>query len=141
MGKSRDALTERERRFIELYMGRCRGNATQAAVEAGYAKRSAASIASENLKKPKIRRAIEQRIKRDPKVKDRVKLQEFWSSVVDGEGHWILARLRDRLKASELLGRSHAMFTDRHEVEAGDNLLELLRQAGLAGKQGGSNGG
>ena len=37
--------------------------------------------------------------------------------------------MRDRLKASELLGRSQADFTDRREAEAGRSLADLLSQS------------
>ena len=49
-------LTQKQRRFCEEYLVDL--NATQAAIRAGYAKRSASSIGHENRKKPKIQRYI-----------------------------------------------------------------------------------
>ncbi len=49
-------LTEKQKRFCEEYLVDL--NATQAAIRAGYSKKSAYSIGEENLKKPKIRNYI-----------------------------------------------------------------------------------
>jgi phage terminase small subunit len=49
-------LTGKQRLFVENYLAT--GNATQAAIGAGYSARTARSIASENLKKPAIAAAI-----------------------------------------------------------------------------------
>lgn len=46
-------LSDKQRRFVEEYAKDFNG--TQAAVRAGYSKRTAGKIASENLKKPEIR--------------------------------------------------------------------------------------
>ncbi|HEX7048642.1 MAG TPA: terminase small subunit [Longimicrobiales bacterium] len=54
-------LTAKQRRFIEEYC--VDFNATQAAIRAGYSKRTAYAIGAENLRKPQIREAIEQRLK------------------------------------------------------------------------------
>ena len=51
-------LNARQRAFVTAYIAN-RFNATAAAIEAGYSESSAASIGSENLKKPEIREAIE----------------------------------------------------------------------------------
>lgn len=47
------ALSEKQERFCELYVGECCGNGTEAAVRAGYTenRRSAAEIARQNLRK------------------------------------------------------------------------------------------
>lgn len=54
-------LTERQRRFVEAFIET--GNATEAAVLAGYSKKTAYSIGPENLKKPELKKAIEERMK------------------------------------------------------------------------------
>lgn len=49
-----------------------------------------------------------------------------------GEGlrsAYILAKLRDRLRASELLGRSHGMFSDKVQLEVGNSLADILERA------------
>jgi phage terminase small subunit len=52
------ALTPKQARFVEHYLVDL--NATQAAVRAGYSPKTAEKIGSENLKKPEVRRAIDE---------------------------------------------------------------------------------
>lgn len=54
-------LTAKEQRFVEEYCKDC--NATQAAIRAGYSKRSGKEIGYENLTKPHIRAAVDARLK------------------------------------------------------------------------------
>lgn len=54
-------LTVLQRRFIEEYLSDPERNATKAARRAGYAYNSAAQMASEILKKPHVKAAIEER--------------------------------------------------------------------------------
>ena len=51
-----EKLQPKQQKFVEQYL--LHGNATQAALEAGYAKASAGQMGAENLKKPKIAAAI-----------------------------------------------------------------------------------
>ncbi len=53
-----DKLTQKQKIFCEQYL--VDSNATQAAIRAGYSKKSAYSIGSENMQKPKIKRYISQ---------------------------------------------------------------------------------
>ena len=53
-------MTPKQQRFCDEYLVDL--NATQAAVRAGYSKRTAGSIGDENLKKPEIREYIEKRL-------------------------------------------------------------------------------
>jgi phage terminase small subunit len=55
-------LTGKQKKFADLYIGVCCLNATRAAIEAGYSERTAREIASQNLRKPEIRRYIDERI-------------------------------------------------------------------------------
>ncbi len=56
-----DNLTDKQRLFIQSYLANG-FNATRAALEAGYSTQTAYAIASENLKKPEIRAAIDAEI-------------------------------------------------------------------------------
>lgn len=53
-------LTEKQKRFADYYIES--GNATQAAINAGYAKRSAQQMGAENLLKPVIKSYIDERL-------------------------------------------------------------------------------
>jgi phage terminase small subunit len=53
-------LTLKQQRFVDEYI--ISGNATDAAIKAGYAKKAAYQSGAENLKKPQIKEAIKQRL-------------------------------------------------------------------------------
>lgn len=55
------SLTAKQRLFVSAYL--VDKNATQAAIAAGYSKKTATSIGQENLKKPEVAAAIESQIK------------------------------------------------------------------------------
>lgn len=52
--------TDKQKRFVEEYC--VDFNATQAAIRAGYSEKTAGSMGSENLQKPAIKQAIEERL-------------------------------------------------------------------------------
>ena len=55
-------LTEKQKKFADYYIES--GNATQAAINAGYAKRSAQQMGAENLSKPVIKSYIDERLEK-----------------------------------------------------------------------------
>lgn len=109
-----EKLTARQQRFVDAYDG----NATAAALAAGYSKKTAAFIGAENLKKPKIAAAIRarERERTSPLIATREERQSFWTATMRDEA----AEMRDRLKASELLGKSEADFTDKLQASGPD---------------------
>lgn len=126
-------LTAKQERFVQEYLIDL--NATQAAIRAGYSRKTAGVIGVENLKKPYIREAIEEKLKQidDEKTADAKEIREFWTRVMrgdeketvlryDSEGHQveteISVSMKDRIKASEMLGKSFAMFTDKIDLTA-----------------------
>ena len=54
-------LTLKQKRFVDEYLVDL--NATEAALRAGYSKRTAYSIGNENLKKPEVQKEIQERMK------------------------------------------------------------------------------
>lgn len=107
-------LTAKQQRFIDAYTG----NATAAAIAAGYSEKTAPFIGAENLKKPKILAEIKSRetIRSTPLIASRAERQQFWSSVMRDKEQ----QMRDRLKAAELLGKSEADFVERQEITGRD---------------------
>lgn len=124
------ALTPKQQRFVDAYTG----NGTAAARAAGYKGTDAtlAQVASENLKKPEVLEAIQARNQVPAQVREavatagrilsRAERQEFWTSVMMDTG----AELKDRLKASELLGKSEADFVERLQHEGKLTLEQLV---------------
>ncbi|WEV39267.1 terminase small subunit [Lactobacillus sp. ESL0680] len=122
-------LTVKQQKFVDEYIKS--GNATDAAIKAGYSKRTAYSIGQENLKKVEIANYLEKRMKEisDSKVADQQEILEYLSSVMRGEQTEDVATAkgifkdvkvgaRDRIKAAELLGKRSAMWTEKREVNA-----------------------
>jgi len=124
------AFTTKQQRFVEAYCG----NATEAAIKAGYSAKTAYSIGEEILKKPEIMLAIQKRETKAIRaiVADREELQAFWTTIVkDAE-----LVMRDRLKASELLGKSLGMFLERVDLTNTDGNLKPTINIDLAGLSG-----
>lgn len=103
-------LTEKQRRFVEAHSSNG-GNATAAARSAGY--KQPLPQGCENLKKPSIQAAIEalrQEVTSEA-IASREQRQTFWTEVMRDDG----VEMRDRLRASELLGKSQGDFIARLE--------------------------
>ena len=110
------ALTAKQRAFVEFYTG----NATEAAIKAGYSKDTERSIGQENLTKPDIIAAIKEReTKRLNRViAGRERLLELWTQIMEDTDEIT----KDRLKASELLGKAQGVFLERVEVDHSGNI-------------------
>lgn len=105
------ALTAKQQAFVDAY----KGNATEAARIAGYKGNdmTLGQVGFENMKKPEIVAAIQARQSKRThnRIATREDRQNFWTAVMrndDVEWH-------NRLRAAELLGKSEADFTEKHQ--------------------------
>lgn len=150
-----DGLTDKERRFVEEYP--IDFNATQAAIRAGYSKKSAAVIGHENLRKPKIQDALNETRK---SLTERTELSEAYIvnsvidtmerckqavPVLDKQGKPVMVETPDGdlapayafqpahiLKGSEILGKHLGMFDGKKGVDdsdADDTVANDIRSA------------
>lgn len=129
-------LTAKQRRFCDEYLIDL--NATQAAIRAGYSKKTAKQIGNENLTKPDLAEYIEKRMaeKEASLIADQNEVMRYLTSVLRGEsvseivvteglGEGISVAKRfekgpdenQRLKAAELLGKAHMIFTEKVQQE------------------------
>ncbi len=131
-------LTIRQKRFADEYI--ISGNATQSAVNAGYSKKTAYSIACNNMKKPEILEYIKKRMEevdaaRTMQVKEAI---EVSSSIARGEvqkgykkvfnkltkkieeelEYEFTPRVEERQKSLEHILRCNGAFTDKVELNA-----------------------
>ena len=110
-------FTVKLQRFIDFYDG----NATEAARKAGYTHPNIQ--ASRLLTNISISTAIQNREEKrnKPTIADRQERQEFWTEFMRRED----ITPQERFKASELLGRSEADFTDNKRIvdKDGDDLI------------------
>ena len=129
-----EKLNERQKRFCDEYLIDL--NATQAAIRAGYSKKSARQIGVENLTKPSIQRYLTDRLesKRSEQIAKQDEILEFLTkgmrgelkeetivTVGEGEGFSdtkIVEKqiaIKDSIKCAELLGKRYGLYTDKVE--------------------------
>lgn len=148
-------LTLKQQRFADEYI--ISGNATDAAIKAGYSKKTANRIATENLSKLVIQTYIDEKLKElsDKKIADQQEVLAYLTSVlrgetqseivvVEGQGEGVSRAKpmqkapdeRERLKAAELLGKRMGLFKERIELstdEPSKKLSDILDQLGGEG--------
>lgn len=127
-----NGMTEKQQRFADEYIISL--NATQAAIKAGYAKRSAQQIGAENLLKPVIKAYIDERLEqlKSDKIADQREVLEYLTSIMRGNEQEQTLRgvgelgqeivdidvgAKDRIKAAELLGKYYKTWTDKVEAD------------------------
>lgn len=133
-------MTEKQKRFCDFYIET--GNATQAAIKAGYSEKTAAAIGAENLIKPNLKTYIDERLAelKNERTADAQEVLEYLTAVMRGkhkektligvgEGVQDIVDIdvseKDRLKAAELLGKRHALFTDKVDLQTGDIVIKV----------------
>lgn len=111
-----DALPPMQRALVLAYIGEAQGNATVAARIAGY--KTPHVDGARVLAIARVKAVMEalRASSEDAKIATAQELRQFWTAVQRGEiPKNEPASMRDRIKASELLGKSQAMFLDRVE--------------------------
>ena len=113
-------MTPKQRRFVELY----NGNATEAAIAAGYSRKTARSIGQRILTNVNISEAIKAREDKElrPFIANREERQRLWTEIMNDPE----MKTSDKLRASELLGRSEGDFIERQAVELSGSVNVFL---------------
>ena len=134
-------LTTKQQKFADEYI--ISGNATQAAIEAGYSKKTANRIGSENLSKLDIKKYIDERLKEieSAKTATQQEVLEYLTSVMRGEQReqtligmgqgfqektYIDVCAKDRLKAADLLNKIHQAREEK-SATATENIVIVDR--------------
>ena len=139
-------MTPRQQKFCDEYL--IRGNATEAAIKAGYSRKTAKQTGSENLSKPDLRAYIDEQLAKihSAKIADAEEVMKYLTSVMRGEHTEQVLKLvgegvqtvtdidvsaKERLKAAELIGKRYGLFTEKVGLEGavpviitGDDQLE-----------------
>lgn len=143
-------LTIKQKAFADYYIEL--GNATEAAIKAGYSPKYAGQNADKLLKNTKIRTYIDERLKEieDARIADAAEVLKYLTAIMrnelteevvvvegGGEGYSYARTVekdisaRDRNKAAELLGKRYGLFTDKLGLDvsipvviSGDDELE-----------------
>lgn len=135
-------LTEKQRRFADEYI--ISGNATQAAISAGYSKRYAGTNTDKLLKNTNIRQYIDERLAvlQSEKVADQEEIMEYLTNVLRGKEtdqtvvfqgadygssiEDIQVGNKDRIRAAELLGKRYGMWTDKLDLDGNVDLKVVI---------------
>lgn len=110
-------LNARQKAFCEYYV--VSGNATEAAIKAGYKEKNARFIGSENLTKANIKEYIEelQEKAKGNRIMTAIERREFLTSMIkDGA-----VKDTDRLKALDILNKMDGEYTQKVEVNGNIN--------------------
>lgn len=117
--------------FAEAFAGVAAGDQGEAARLAGFKGKTAAALSETGrrlLKRPEVQALIEAKAKANPLINDGDDLRKFWSDVVDGKVMVEVKNgrkfkntpaLKERIKASELLGKAQGLFIKKVEVNHG----------------------
>lgn len=121
-----DKMTEKQKAFCDYYIET--GNATEAAIKAGYSKKTAKVIGSENLTKPYLKQYIDERLAKieDERIAKGEEVLQYLTKVMRGEEKdqfGLDASLQDRTKAAELLGKRYRLFVDKVEADVNQTVV------------------
>lgn len=130
------AMTVKQKRFCDEYLIDL--NATQAAIRAGYSKKTAGMIAHEYLNKPELKEYVAQRMaeKDAALIAKQDEVLKYLTSVMRGEsqseivvvegvgmGESVARSMqkapdeKEKLRAAELLGKRYGLYTDKVQQE------------------------
>lgn len=122
-------MNKQQKKFIDEYIKDL--NATQAAIRAGYSEKTAYSQGQRLLKKVEIKSAIQKQVDSMHKksIADAEEVMEFLSQTMRGEMTTeeltntgsvvdVTPSLPQRVKAAELIGKRHSLFTDNLNVNS-----------------------
>lgn len=136
-------LTLKQKRFANEYI--ISGNATEAAIIAGYSKKYANTNASKLLQNTTIKEYVDERLKdlEDKSIAKQEEVLKYLTAVMRGENQsetvvieaqengttrarrfGRLPEEKDRLKAAELLGKRYGTWTDKVDM-TGDMSLKI----------------
>lgn len=119
-------LTIKQQKFIDFYIER--GNATEAAELAGYSKKTAKQIGSENLSKLDSYIKVRMKELESKRIASAEEVLEYFTKVMRGEEKdqfGLDASLRDRNNAAKCLAQRHGLLVDKKEISGG-TIVELV---------------
>ena len=125
-------LNDKQQRFADEYLIDL--NATQAAIRAGYSEKTASQQGARLLGNVKVSAYIEERManQKEDTIASADEVMRYLTSVIRGKSRsHVLARdglgadyimekppdEKERLKAAELMGKRHQLFTDKVQVD------------------------
>ena len=131
-------MTLKQQRFADEYI--ISGNATDAAIKAGYSPKYANTNASKLLQNTTIKSYVDERLAQlaSEKIATQEEVLTYLTSVMRGEtqeqtlcgigelGQQVIdidVGAKDRIKAAELLGKRHRLWTDKVEADVSGTVV------------------
>jgi phage terminase small subunit len=136
-------LTEKQKRFIDFYVET--GNAAEAALKAGYSKKTAGTIGAQNLLKLMSEIQVKMQAKEDERIAKQDEVLRFFSSmmrveyveeipILCGDGYQRIVEkgisAKDRIRAAEQLGKRYGI--DKAVNDDTDTVKIILERRGNA---------
>lgn len=131
-------LTAREQAFVDAYIGAARGNATKAAILAGYSEKTAAQQASRLLRRSSIAVKVEQAAKQaveekrivavvlnDAAIADAAQIDSVLTSIMADRAANHIARIMAARELNAVQGR----HIKKHELTVKRSLEDILAEA------------
>ncbi len=105
-------LTEKQKRFIDYYIKYA--DATKAAVEAGYSKKTARQIGSENLSKLNSYIQVKLKEKEKERIASQDEVLRYFTSIMRNA----VEDTNDRTRCAEALAKINGMFREKVELQS-----------------------
>ncbi|MCT4379987.1 terminase small subunit [Leuconostoc pseudomesenteroides] len=123
-------LTPKQKKFADEYIKT--GNATQSAIEAGYSKKTARSVGSENLTKPDISEYIAKRLEKidKEKIAEQKEILEFMTRVMRRQE---TEQVTNVLKKPTVLTVHGSGDDNTYEKVVNEEVVEVSEIAGSVG--------
>ncbi|MGO3535248.1 MAG: terminase small subunit [Leuconostoc mesenteroides] len=123
-------LTPKQKKFADEYIKT--GNATQSAIEAGYSKKTARSVGSENLTKPDISEYIAKRLEKidKEKIAEQKEILEFMTRVMRRQE---TEQVTNVLKKPTVLTVHGSGDDNTYEKVVNEEVVEVSEVAGSVG--------
>lgn len=114
-------LSIKQKKFADIYLET--GNATKAAIEAGYNEKYAATNTDKLLKNTKIKEYIDTRLKEldNDAIAKQEEILKIITSIMRNKSY----KATERLKAAELLMKKYDMFTPTDDESPEEDIIKV----------------
>lgn len=129
-------LTVKQQKFADAYIAS--GNATESAIKAGYSKKTACAIGTENLRKPNIKKYIDEKLEEiaSENILTMTEAMEILTTIARGQPHTIkilndfgekvdtevYPSFKERLGALEQFHKRNGAYIDRKDITVDSDL-------------------
>jgi phage terminase small subunit len=120
-------LTEKQRRFVEAFLGKAQGNGTHAAIMAGTSRKSAATVAWRLLRKVEVQKALVARMERKEAIGavTQAERESFMADVLRDRAQ----DMKHRMKAADMLNRCAGAYSMTHILKGKVTIEDAIERS------------